>query len=400
MISTVDIGLKIATYCDVIDLCHLERVNMLWKYTVSLIWPTRLQDRSDISHLLTFRKRCDFPSLKSFHVSAWRSVTNREGVILLVGCCFISPRPSDGCLLFSRAENEQQIDWNLEGLDDGVTPQNFGASTMITASSGTRYLLGGWDDQMASSSNSIISMNPRNIMQGWSTVHPAKLPANLCFSAATTLRDGRVILTGGGDTPYRGAFVSSKCYLTDDIDDMNGQGLTWKSIPAFITPRCGHSIVTLFDDSLIALGGYSGETSYLSTVDRLDLNSGRWLPLPDMSEKRSGFGCALGYDGAIYVAGGSSDGTLGVSSFERYDARVGRWEGLPNMDFPRGYTSACFMNNNTFFISGGLHLNDIVNSFEYFDVRMSRWRNNENDLVLDDSHICRAGHQTTFIWEQ
>jgi len=46
----------------------------------------------------------------------------------------------------------------------------------------------------------------------------------------------------------------------------------------------------MFDGSVLALGGYSGNVSYLKSGERLDLAGGSWSPLPDMSVERSGAG--------------------------------------------------------------------------------------------------------------
>jgi hypothetical protein len=133
----------------------------------------------------------------------------------------------------------------------------------------------------------------------------------------------------GGTTPYRGAVVSAQCFV--GYFNPNGSPISWSIFPSMTSKRCGHSLVTLFDGSLVAMGGYSGDVSYLSSVERLDLERGRWIELASMECRRSGAGCVLGNDGCIYIAGGSPDGNTGLSSFERLDLREGRWQRLANM---------------------------------------------------------------------
>ena len=91
----------------------------------------------------------------------------------------------------------------------------------------------------------------------------------------------------GGTSPYRGAVVSRLCYSTYYTP---GSELQWQALPNLNTNRCGHTLTTMFDGSVLALGGYSGNVSYLKSGERLDLAGGSWSPLPDMSVERSGAG--------------------------------------------------------------------------------------------------------------
>lgn len=81
--------------------------------------------------------------------------------------------------------------------------------------------------------------------------------------------------------------------------------------------RCGHAALTLFDGSVVTLGGYGGGSDYLRSVELLDPAMLRWISLPPMTVARSGPAAAVGPGGAIYVAGGSPDGSIGHKSLER-----------------------------------------------------------------------------------
>jgi len=295
-------------------------------------------------------------------------------------------------------------------------------------------LLGGWDNENDVSIDRIISFNVNDHKEQWSIAIDETLPEKLCYASACSDSTGNVFLTGGSDNPYRGAFVSDKCYvrinqpfhfqkkaplewleelgLQIDVDDEEeGEGRNfldlsyfmsiyenmdiemnnWISIPGMNHRRCGHVTVPLFDKNcLVSIGGYDNNDEYLKSVELFDAGKEIWIEMPDMEIRRSGPGVAVGTYGNIYVYGGSNDGESGSSSFEMIDFRENIWHVLPSSS-PRGYTSACMTSNFQFLVTGGL-VGDTKNStcIDIFDIRMNRWfaTSQPATLLNRNSHNC------------
>ena len=88
------------------------------------------------------------------------------------------------------------------------------------------------------------------------------------------------------------------------IDVVWGRGPKELKVPDMHHNRCGHSLVTTFDDHVMAMGGYGGDTVYHNSVERLDSEKG-WELLGPMKFSRSGFAAGVGIGGRVLVAGGS-----------------------------------------------------------------------------------------------
>ena len=192
----------------------------------------------------------------------------------------------------------------------------------------------------------------------------------------------------------------------------------WEPLPAMGAARCGHCCVTCYDDSIVAMGGYGGESLYMRSAERFDWAAGgRWLPLPDMLHGRSGAGAGLGPDGAIYCAGGSPDGTRGLKTFERLDVRCKTWEALPPMAHGHGYTAATWARASCFYVSAGLDVHPRHGirckpqpHVECFDARKGAWHTLDvvvsgapTDLEggggggFDGRLLRRSGHSMLFV---
>lgn len=351
-LDSLDIVRNIAAFCDLIELLRMESVNHTWKAAVMSIIEEKCSSDESLLKVFALIHRTDHSNKKSKLISAWKGFTKKTATFILVGGCFSNilvdcaiissqyqqkqqpkdpknPKNSDDDLSADDCYYYYSFETRTESVSSSFVNRRFGASSTAMSSTGNRLLLGGWDPVNEESLTSIYSLDPKRIGNGFIQTKATLPESALCFGAATTLRDGRIVISGGGTSPYRGAEVLSKCYCGyfDDSD----QVIEWKALPSFQTKRCGHAIVTLFDGSLVALGGYSGDVSYLSSVERLDIEYDKWLSLPSMSACRSGPGCVLGNDGCIYVAGGSFDGSTGLSTAERLDVREGKWQKLNDM---------------------------------------------------------------------
>jgi WD40 repeat protein len=250
-----------------------------------------------------------------------------------------------------------------------------GAAASIVSSDGKVLIIGGWDNDEEVPTRKIFDYDPKK--PSWANT--SYLDSPLCFCSATTTIDGDVVVSGGGDSMFKGSAVYDSC-------TMRRYGASaWEPLPPMLSKRCGHESVTLYDDSVVVLGGYGGGSDYLNTVERFDWGAEVWAPLPSMSQHRSGLGAGMGPDGSIYAVGGSADGSSGLCSFESLDLREGHWRTLPDMAYGRGYTSAAWGRNGLFYVFGGLQSPSededgeeaelvFSSTIECYDVRKGSWR--------------------------
>ena len=205
-------------------------------------------------------------------------------------------------------------------------PAELGASGGCIDSFGQPLILGGWDGDRTS--DLFLSFD---VERGWTTLAPLHRP--ICYAAACTSIEGNIIISGGGSIPYRDGDVYDEVSINryhkfnllpsqSDVDgsigDRDALGeASWMPLPSLLKKRCGHSAVTLFDDSIVVMGGYAGGVEYLSSVELFDWGSMSWYELPQMSVPRSGLAAVVGSGGSIYVAGGSPDGTIGTNTLNK-----------------------------------------------------------------------------------
>lgn len=240
-----------------------------------------------------------------------------------------------------------------------------GSVGMCIDSRNQLYVVGGWQElhERVVPTCSIYDLTTFDLTQ----VVPLDGPR--CFSSATSTKLGHVIVSGGGDSPYRGAVVANTCL----IKSQDQQTFLSNVVAPLSIPRCGHSSVTYLNDHIYVLGGYSGGYDYLETMEYYSSEHNQWYKAPSMSVKRSGLACALGPYGSIYVCGGSSDGTEGHSSLERYDPREGKWFPLASMYKGRGYCAGAIGASGLFYVSGGLEQAALQGGMECYDFKLNKW---------------------------
>ncbi|XP_076811321.1 uncharacterized protein LOC143456879 [Clavelina lepadiformis] len=112
---------------------------------------------------------------------------------------------------------------------------------------------------------------------------------------------------------------TAECY-----DPRNGK---WKYIPKMKTCRYGLTAVVL-NNEIYAIGG-QGDSNYLSSVEKYNLDTKAWIDVRSMNEERYG-GSACVVDGVIWVFGGE-----GAKTVEFYDPATNKWQVSTNMDTER-----------------------------------------------------------------
>ena len=235
------------------ELIGVDSVSKLWNSVAEeRIW-SEMARRRDVN-LLTFKKRRDMSNQREYVVRSMTTNIKRRNVlsgIYIFGGTFESTEYTN---LVRIEDNESGL--VLKHVDSsGIHSLGIGATASTIANDGQIVAIGGWwHDNDCSIRNvtklSITTPSPEDISQPHQPqyVLGQLMERNICFAAATTTIDGHIIITGGGDTPYRGSPVYDNCAIQKYTDDSSFVEQPWTPLPSMNTVRCGHSCMSMFDD--------------------------------------------------------------------------------------------------------------------------------------------------------
>jgi len=185
------------------------------------------------------------------------------------------------------------------------------------------------------------------------------------YPTATTLANGRVLLTGGQ------LFSASSAYLTSSSAFIYDPG-TGRMIPtgSMNVARTQHTATLLDNGMVLVVGGLStvtnglsssgSVTTYLNSAEVWDPATGLWTAVPATMANARALHAAYKYtDGTSRVAiiGGTSNGSSAVGPIEIFDPSVETWSVGPTLKIPRyNHTVTVLANdtvNNRTFVDAG-----------------------------------------------
>lgn len=179
---------------------------------------------------------------------------------------------------------------------------------------------------------------------------------------ATTLPTEQVLLTGGsagcGDTSSG---------IGQLYDPASGE-FTSNSNMHMITPRASHAATLLRDGRVLLTGGQGG--SYFTsprpntlighavinrTAELFDSKAGRFFATGTMTEPRENHSATLLADGRVLIAGGDNVqfGSDALTSAEIYNPATGRFTPTGSMSHPHTGQTATLLSNGKVLIAGG-----------------------------------------------
>lgn len=196
----------------------------------------------------------------------------------------------------------------------------------------------------------------------------ASLPAARFSHTATMLLDGKVLVAGG-------ACCEALNQPTDPVASAvlydPGTG-TWSPTGNMTTPRVNHTATLLRDGRVLVAGG--GNTAVLYTAELYDPTSGTWTPTgPMVTTAGVDFSVTLLSDGNVLVAGGwdvwnsKFEPTPGLASAELYDPASGTWTATARMTVPRLSQTATLLPDGTVLVAGGSDHGLPLTSAELYD---------------------------------
>lgn len=121
------------------------------------------------------------------------------------------------------------------------------------------------------------------------------------FFAATLLRDGQVLATGG-----RG--VDIRLNSAERYDPLSGK---WSAAGTFNDERSSHAATLLDDGSVLVTGGFDNKGILVASAHLYDPERNHWSPVPSPTTARSAHTATLLREGGVLLAGGET--TAGVS---------------------------------------------------------------------------------------
>jgi WD40 repeat protein len=196
----------------------------------------------------------------------------------------------------------------------------------------------------------------------------ASLPAARFSHTATMLIDGKVLVAGG-------ACCEALNQPTDPVASAvlyDPGTATWSPTGNMTTPRVNHTATLLRDGRVLVAGG--GNTAVLSTAELYDPTSGTWTPTgPMVTTAGVDFSVTLLSDGSVLVAGGwdaqhsKFEPTPGLASAELYDPAGGTWTATASMTAPRLDQTATLLRDGNVLVAGGSDHGLPLTSAELYD---------------------------------
>ncbi len=178
---------------------------------------------------------------------------------------------------------------------------------------GRVLVVGGFDDNLQTLASAEI-YDPD--AQTWTLID--EMNESRFFLSASVLHDGRVLIIGGSNNSTGPAATHKTAEIYDPLSD------GWSQAGQLTVNRTGHSATVLKDGRVLVVGG-GGLDSNLAQAETYNPEINAWSSAGIMTLARAGHSAALMSDGRVIVAGGwSDDGSAGHVA-EIYDPRVGTW---------------------------------------------------------------------------
>lgn len=177
----------------------------------------------------------------------------------------------------------------------------------------------------------------------WSVLPPLFLPRY--WHAASALADGRVLIIGGLSPESGGTIAMPR---VEAVDPLSGESTLVTSLER---PRALHSAVSLRDGRVLVTGG-THRLEGLASAELYDPDAGTWTLTGPMAEPRSRHTTTLLPDGTVLIAGGWGAGGA-LASTELYDPASGTFGGGPQMQAARVRHVAVLLADGSVLVAGG-----------------------------------------------
>ncbi|MFO0588511.1 MAG: kelch repeat-containing protein [Polyangiaceae bacterium] len=215
--------------------------------------------------------------------------------------------------------------------------------------------------------------------KAWSA--PAPLLYNHGAGATLTLlADGRALLAGG--EPTGGV----------EIFDPDAGG--WIDTGKLLFPRVQHAATRLKDGRVLVTGGvvYAPTTAVTATAEIYSPVTGAWTIAKKMPAPRAAHGAALLPNGHVIVIAGTADGSPAMDSVDEYNPPTNTWAPAASLATGRVLHTVTSLDNGAVLVTGGIDaIGSVLRSTELFDPDAAKW------ISAGLLHHGRLAHAVTAI---
>ena len=189
---------------------------------------------------------------------------------------------------------------------------------------------------------------------GWTGA--GTLTASRSGAEATTLQDGRILITGGTSA---GVPLSSA-----EIYDGN----TFTAISSMSVARSQHTIATLSDGRVVVAGGYTATNTPTNSIEIFDPASNTWSSVPGgLTQARAEHTMTALLDGRLLIAGGMGESDP-LASLEIFDPKTNTSVPVDAvMSSPRMDHAAALLPNGAVMLAGGFDGKNVLASVDAFN---------------------------------
>lgn len=201
---------------------------------------------------------------------------------------------------------------------------------------------------------------------------------------ATTLADGRVLITGGCTEAGCGGFDAGR---TSEI--YNPTTETFSDGPAMAEARASDTATRLNDGRVLVVGGYPGEgMAPTASAEVYDPASATFSRVGDLGTARADHSATLLADGRVLVAGGLDAGGAVLATTEVFDPASNSFVAGAPLDAPRAAHAAVLLGDDRVALIGGEVDGDAITSTDMLDG--ARWRRGPDLLIARVKHAAIA----------
>jgi N-acetylneuraminic acid mutarotase len=230
-----------------------------------------------------------------------------------------------------------------------------------TSHDGRVYVMGG-ERSVFGAQSSAEAFSPQS--GTWAAIAP--MPWAAAQFAAATADDGRIFVFPGDVStfPPIGSIPGLHAAAYDPTTD------SWTEVAPPPETTREATATTARDGRIYVIGGGAGHAA----VDIYDPLSNSWSSGAPVPTPRFQTAAALGRDGRIYVMGGS-DGSTALSTVEAYSPRTNSWTTVAPMPTPRVALAATATADGRIYAVGGRRVESFValDTVEVYDPSRNAW---------------------------